>query len=80
MKENGSSAISMCTSRDEETHQVAVLLWTDPDVSIAPPAELAEFLHLGMRVLNIVLLGQASGIVHAHVAAEAKEDPRCLVG
>jgi hypothetical protein len=55
-------------------YQVAVLLRGDPDVAVAPLAQLAELLHLGVVVLLVVFDGEAGRVVHAHVAAEAEED------
>jgi hypothetical protein len=50
-----------------------VLLGTYPDVPIAPFTEIAQFLYLGMQVVNVVFHGKADGVVHADVAAEPEE-------
>lgn len=57
-----------------------MLLWADPNVAVAPLAELSEFLHFGMGMLDIILLRQARRIVHANIAAEAEENSRAFVG
>ena len=41
---------------DGGAYQVTVLLWADPDVAVTPLAELAEFLHLGVGMVHIILL------------------------
>ena len=56
-----------------------MLLWADPDVAVAPLAELSEFLHLGVDMLHIILLRQARRVVHADIAAETEQDPGALV-
>jgi hypothetical protein len=41
---------------------------------VAPLAQFAELLHLRVHVLLVVLDGQASGVVDAHIAAKAEQD------
>lgn len=69
-----------CSATGGGAYQVTVLLWADPDVAVAPLAELSEFLHLGVGMLHIVLLWQARRVVHADIAAETEQDPGALVG
>ena len=64
----------------EDGSEVAVLFGGDPDVAVAPAAEVPQFLHFGMRVLDVVLDGELAGIVDADVAAEAEEDAGGFVG
>jgi hypothetical protein len=56
------------------------LFGADPDVAVAPFAEVAEFLDFGVRVLDVVFDGEAGGVVDADVAAEAEEDSCGFVG
>jgi hypothetical protein len=51
-----------------------VLLRRDPDVAVAPAAEISELLHLLVVVLDIIFDGEASGVVDADIATEAEED------
>lgn len=62
-----------------QTYQVAVLLWADPNVTIAPLAKLAQLLDLWVRMLNVIFLRQTGGVVHPDVAAEAEKNACCLV-
>lgn len=62
------------------TYQVAVLLRRDPDVAVAPFAQVAEFLDFGMVVLDVVFDGEAAGVVDTDVAAEAPENSAGFVG
>jgi len=43
----------------ETTHQISMLFRRDPEVSIAPSAQVTEFLDLGMRVLHVIFHGKA---------------------
>lgn len=56
-----------------------MMLRANLDVSITPFTELPQLLHFGVVVVEVVLNGQASGIVHADVAAELEEDSASLV-
>ena len=49
-------------------------------MAVAPLAQRAQLLHLGVVVLHVVLDGQAGGIEDADVAAEAEENARALEG
>lgn len=51
------------------TYEVAVLLGRDPDVPVAPGAELPEFLDFGVVLLRVVFYGEVSGVEDADVAA-----------
>lgn len=55
-----------------------MLLGGDPHVTVAPLAEVAQLLHLGMEVLHVVLHWQTHRVKNPHVAAESEEDPRCF--
>jgi hypothetical protein len=57
-----------------------MLLRANPNVAVAPLAQLAQFLYFGMRVLQIVLLGEAGRVIHSDIAAQAEEDTCCLKG
>jgi hypothetical protein len=50
------------------TYKIAVLLRTNPNMSIRPFAELAQLLHFWMRMLDVVLDRQPGRIIHSHVA------------
>lgn len=56
-----------------------MLLWADPDVAVAPFAELSEFLHFGVCMLQIIFLWQACRVIHANIAAETEQDSGALV-
>lgn len=56
-----------------------MLLGTDPYMAVTPFAEVAQLLHLGMAVLDVVLLWQAGRVVDSHIAAESEENPGCFV-
>jgi hypothetical protein len=43
-------------------------------MAVTPPAQIAEFLNLGMCLLDIIFHGQTRGIVNANVAAQTPED------
>jgi hypothetical protein len=49
-------------------------------MSVAPPAQIAEFLDFGMRVSNIIFHRQAGGIVDANVTAQTPENAADLEG
>jgi hypothetical protein len=57
------------------THKIAVLLRRDPDVTVAPAAEISELLHFLVVVLDIIFDGKASGVIDADIATEAEENP-----
>ena len=52
-----------------------MLLRRDPDVAIAPAAEIPELLHFLVVVLDIIFNGEAGRVVDADIASEAEEDP-----
>jgi len=54
-------------------YKIAVLLRRYPNMAVAPSAQTTELLDFGMRMLRVVLDGQAHGIVDADVAAEPEE-------
>lgn len=54
--------------------QIAVLFRADPNMAIAPLAEIAQFLDFGVGVLRVVFDGEAIRVVDADVAAKAEED------
>ena len=56
-----------------------MLLGADPNMAIAPFAEFPQLLDLGVVVLDVVLLGQAGGIVDANIASEAEKDAGGLI-
>lgn len=64
----------------ETTYQISMLFRRDPEVPIAPPTQVAEFLDLGVRVLDIILHGQAGRIINADIAAKTPEDAANLEG
>jgi len=52
-----------------------VLLRRNPDVAVAPAAEISELLHFLVVVLDIIFDGETGRVVDADIAAEAEEDP-----
>jgi len=52
-----------------QTYQVAVLLGADPYVAVTPLAEVAQLLHLGMAMLDVIFLWQAGWVVDSDIAA-----------
>jgi len=64
--------VSVCRSFDCAegcTDEVTVLLGTYPHMSIAPLAQLAQFLDFRVRVLDIILDWETRGIIDANIAA-----------
>ena len=57
-----------------------MLFGRDPEVSITTPAQVAEFLDLGMRVLHVIFHGQARRIINADIAAKTPKDAANLEG
>lgn len=53
---------------EESAYQVAVLLGADPNMAVAPFAQLAQLLNLGMRMLHVVFLRQAGWVIHPNIA------------
>lgn len=51
-----------------------MLLWTNPEVTVTPPTQVADFLDFRVIVLFVVFDGQVSRVIHAHVAAESEQD------
>jgi len=51
-----------------------MLFWANPNMAIAPFAQLTELLNFGVSVLNIVFLREAGGVVDSNIAAETVED------
>ncbi|GKT95232.1 hypothetical protein Ct61P_13082 [Colletotrichum tofieldiae] len=66
--------------RLEQARHGAVLLRADPELPVAPPAQRAELLDLGVLVADVVFEGQADRVEDAHVTAQAVEDPGALEG
>ena len=64
----------------EHSYQVAVLLRADPYVAIAPFAQLAKLLDLGVVVLRVVLDWKSRGVIHADVASKSEENARGFIG
>mmetsp|Transcript_43282 Transcript_43282/g.76351 ORF Transcript_43282/g.76351 Transcript_43282/m.76351 type:complete len:309 (+) Transcript_43282:80-1006(+) len=58
----------------------AVHLGAHPHVALAPVAQRPQLLHLGVIFNGRISHGQAPGVVHAHVAAHALQQPRALQG
>ena len=56
-----------------------MLFGADPHMAIAPFAQFPQLLDLGVAVLDVVLLGQAGGIVDANIASEAEKDAGGLI-
>jgi hypothetical protein len=52
-----------------------VLFRRDPDMAVAPAAEISELLHFLVVVLHIIFDGEASGVVDADIATEVEEYP-----
>jgi hypothetical protein len=52
-----------------------VLLRRDPDVAVAPAAEISELLHFLVVVLDIIFDREAGWVVDADIATKAEEDP-----
>ena len=67
-------------ARREHPYQVAVLLGADPYVAIAPFAQLAKLLDLGVVVLRVVLDWKSRGVIHADVASKSEENARGFIG
>ena len=57
-----------------------MLFGTYPEVAVGPAGEVAQFLDFGVVVRFVIFDGEASGVVDAHVAAEAEEDAGDFVG
>ena len=53
-----------------------MLLRRDPYVAITPAAEISEFLHFLMIVLDIIFDRQTGRIEYADIAAESEENTR----
>ena len=51
-----------------------------PDVAVAPSTELSQLLHLLVHMLYIILDRQTRRIIHADIAAQAKENARGFQG
>ena len=51
-----------------------MLFRADPDMPIAPLAQLTQFLDFGVCVLNIILNWEFIRIKDPHIAAKTKED------
>ena len=66
--------------RSGGTDEVSVLLWTYPDVAVAPLAEVTQLLDFWVGVVDVVFYGEGGGVVNADVAAEAEEDAACFEG
>jgi hypothetical protein len=49
-------------------------------VAIAPLAQLAQLLHLGVIVENVVLLRETCRIVHPNITTKTEEDACCFKG
>jgi lipoprotein signal peptidase len=49
-------------------------------VAVTPLAEIPEFLYFGVIVLLVVFDWETQWIIDSHVAAEAEENARGLVG
>jgi hypothetical protein len=64
----------------ETAYQISVLFRRDPEVSIAPPTQVTEFLDLGMRVLHVILHRQARRIINADVTAKTPQNAANLEG
>lgn len=58
--------------RDGESYQIPMLLGRDPNMAVAPAAEIAELLYLGVIVLDVVFYRKAGRIEDADVAAKSK--------
>ena len=58
----------------DTTYQISMLFRRDPEVSITPSAQVAKFLDLGMRVLDVVFHGKARRVIYADVAAKTPEN------
>ena len=57
-----------------------MLFGRDPEMSITPSAEVSQFLHLGMVMLDVVFDRETYRIVDSHVAAQSKQNARDLEG
>lgn len=62
----------------KRAYKIAVLLGRNPDVTVAPFAEISKFLYFRMLVLNIVFDRQAGRIVDAYVGTESGQYSRTL--
>ena len=56
-----------------------MLFWTDPEVAVAPPAQIPEFFDFRMIVLFVVFHRQPIRIVDSDVAAQTEEDTGTFV-
>lgn len=56
-----------------------MLLRTDPNMPVAPPAQLPQLPHLCMLELHVVLHRQPARVVDAYVAPQSPQDPRHFV-
>lgn len=55
-------------------YEIPMLLGRDPDMAVAPAAEVAKLLDFGVVVLDVVFHGEAGWVEDADVAAESEED------
>jgi hypothetical protein len=62
------------------TYQISMLLGADPQMTVAPSAELPQFLYLGMMELHVVLDGKSMGVEDSNIASKAKQDAASFVG
>ena len=59
---------------EDFTHQIAMLLRRHPKVAIAPPAQIPQLLHLLVILSDVVLHGQALGIVYSYITSESEQN------
>jgi hypothetical protein len=55
-------------------YQISMLLWTDPDVPIAPLAQIPELLHFRMIELYIIFDWEFSWVKDPNIAPQPKQD------
>lgn len=57
-----------------------MLLWCAPDMSVTPATEPAQFLHLLVLFVQVILDWQLGGVENADITPETMEDTRGLKG
>ena len=61
------------------TYEISVLFGRDPDVAVAPSAQISKLLNFFVVVSYIVFDRETDGIENADVAAQTEEDTGTFV-
>lgn len=76
----GEKPVAMTRRTARITYQIAMLLRRNPNMPIAPSAQLAQFLYLLMLVLYVILDRQAGRIIDSDITAKSEENARSFKG